>query len=273
MSNILNDLHTVGINPFAVTLVAESLLKGPLAAHSAKEPLGFFFPVKREDCAGFTGVSFTLQAVQAPSAETQLTPAPVQSQPAAPTTPANRWRAAGEPDPHGTRYDCERAALAMGHLTDDALANGAFMNYDVRPSPQEIIAGTAHSPIAWMTAVKDRIRWLSRSLEKASAAPQPAPLTAAARDVLAERRRQVEAEGWTPEHDDDHGDGSLALAAACYADKDRPDGMCPGRWPWHASDWKPKDRRADLVRAGALILAEIERLDRASAAPKEGGAA
>jgi hypothetical protein len=26
--------------------------------------------------------------------------------------------------------------------------------------------------------------------------------------------------------------------------------------------WKPKDRRRDLVRAAALIIAEIERLDR-----------
>src|SRR5690606_333611 len=38
----------------------------------------------------------------------------------------------------------------------------------------------------------------------------------AARDVLAERRRQIEAEGWTPGHDDKHAEG-LACAAACYA--------------------------------------------------------
>jgi hypothetical protein len=28
--------------------------------------------------------------------------------------------------------------------------------------------------------------------------------------------------------------------------------------------WKPTNRRRDLVKAGALILAEIERLDRAA---------
>lgn len=83
-------------------------------------------------------------------------------------------------------------------------------------------------------------------------------------DVAAERRRQIEAEGWTPEHDDAHSDGSLGIAASCYADQERPpNGMCPGRWPWAARWWKPKDRRSDLVRAAALILAEIERLDRA----------
>lgn len=78
------------------------------------------------------------------------------------STPAAAWRLEGKPDPHGVIYDCERAKLCMGGLTDDELANGAFMNYDVRPSLQAIIEGKAFSPIAWMTAVKDRIRWLSR---------------------------------------------------------------------------------------------------------------
>lgn len=82
-------------------------------------------------------------------------------------------------------------------------------------------------------------------------------------DVAAERRRQIEAEGWTPEHDDEHGRGEMALAASCYAGPRPPEGMCPGHWPWKAEWWKPKDRRSDLVRAAALLLAEIERLDRA----------
>jgi len=54
----------------------------------------------------------------------------------------------------------------MGNLTDDELANGAFLNYDRRPDIQDVINRKAHSPIAWMTSVKDRIRWLSRSLER-----------------------------------------------------------------------------------------------------------
>ena len=83
------------------------------------------------------------------------------------STPAAAWRQAGEPDPHAGHYDCERAKLAMGHLTDDELANGAFMNYDQPLNVQGILAGTHASPIAWMTAVKDRIRWLSRELNRA----------------------------------------------------------------------------------------------------------
>lgn len=47
--------------------------------------------------------------------------------------------------------------------------------------------------------------------------------------------------------------------------KDGPPGtVVPRGWPWGSSWWKPKDPRRDLVRAGALILAEIERIDRAS---------
>lgn len=83
-------------------------------------------------------------------------------------TPSSTWAASGEPDPHSDRYNCERAELALGDLTDDELANGAFMNYD-RPLDIDAILSKRHgyhSPIAWMTAVKDRIRWLSRRLEE-----------------------------------------------------------------------------------------------------------
>lgn len=63
MSNIMNDLHAVGLNPFGVQLVAESLLKSPLAQLTTKRPQGFFFPIKRSDCPGWIGARFTLEAV------------------------------------------------------------------------------------------------------------------------------------------------------------------------------------------------------------------
>lgn len=88
-------------------------------------------------------------------------------------------------------------------------------------------------------------------------------------DVAAERRRQVAVEGWAPEHDDDHNDFELSRAAVCYAlapwrKTETPDlAARPGVWwPWASKWWKPSDDRRDLVKAGALILAEIERLDR-----------
>ena len=98
-------------------------------------------------------------------------------------------------------------------------------------------------------------------------------------DVLNERTRQVTGEGRTTDHDDSYRWGELARAAACYAaaagadDDVRPriedKTSCPtDLWPWSMSWWKPTSRRRDLVIAGALILAEIERLDRATP-PKE----
>lgn len=72
MSNIMNDLHTVGINPFAVVLVAESLLKSPVAEISVSKPLTFFFPITRSDCAGWVGVEITLKAVKAEAPEVPL---------------------------------------------------------------------------------------------------------------------------------------------------------------------------------------------------------
>lgn len=92
-------------------------------------------------------------------------------------------------------------------------------------------------------------------------------MTKAAEDVLAERRRQIEREGWTPEHDDEHVSGEMALAASCYAVVGLTDASpteVPAWWPrqWDSSWWRPRDNRRNLVRAAALLLAEIERLDR-----------
>lgn len=97
-------------------------------------------------------------------------------------------------------------------------------------------------------------------------------LSTAAQDVLAERNRQITAEGWTPAHDDEHTFGSLASAAGCYAmyTLAYPAGDPHPNWPWDRAWWKPsQDNRRNLVKAGALILAEVERLDRAAAAGQE----
>lgn len=88
--------------------------------------------------------------------------------------------------------------------------------------------------------------------------------------IAEERRRQQIHEGWTHEHDDAHTCGEMARAAACYAlvggsqYMDSWRGAPPNLWPqnWSEKWWKMKDRRSNLVRAGALIAAEIDRLDR-----------
>lgn len=90
-------------------------------------------------------------------------------------------------------------------------------------------------------------------------------------DIATERRRQVEAEGYDLAHDDEHTLGQLAGAAALYAEGAHSQAIIgtPGaalyglRWPWKGEpNWKGP--RENLVRAGALIIAEIERIDRKS---------
>ncbi|MBL9254672.1 ead/Ea22-like family protein [Escherichia coli] len=84
-------------------------------------------------------------------------------------------------------------------------------------------------------------------------------------DVVAERQRQQSVEGWTPEHDNAYQNSELADAAACYAIHAHNQGFStPAHWPWSPDWWKQSGARRDLVKAGALILAEIERIDRAA---------
>ncbi|MFO2205833.1 hypothetical protein QOU41_17800 [Pseudomonas aeruginosa] len=117
---------------------------------------------------------------------------------------------------------------------------------------------------------------IGTTLYAAPVAPAQHSVPQAWLDVQAERRRQITAEGWTPEHDDEHSHGQMARAAACYAlaGSSAPnDGtaalLVSLAWPWDEQWWKPTTTRRDLVKACALGLAEIERLDRA-APGKEG---
>lgn len=82
--------------------------------------------------------------------------------------------------------------------------------------------------------------------------------------IANERNRQVQQERWSPEHDAEHGYFELSMAAVCYAlhaaGESEPDSP-PSRWPWGSEWWKPsEDPIRDLVKAGALIAAEIDRL-------------
>jgi hypothetical protein len=138
--------------------------------------------------------------------------------------------------------------------------------------------------------------------------------------IAKERQRQIDEEGWSPEHDDEHVNGELAQAAVAYAaaatnvmsmlrwcSVDGPKhaelleenrratlleslaesqadpleshyGRRPDEgyktpllqdWPWDERWWKPSnDPIRDLVKAGALIAAEIDRLQRSEATKK-----
>ncbi|EDZ4325280.1 hypothetical protein FVC29_03290 [Salmonella enterica] len=90
------------------------------------------------------------------------------------------------------------------------------------------------------------------------------PLTDALRDVIAERQRQISVKGWTPEHDDTYTCGELAAAAISYIEPMEAESYWPA--DWHDDSFRPSDERRNLVKATALLLAELERLDRISAA-------
>jgi len=101
-------------------------------------------------------------------------------------------------------------------------------------------------------------------------------------EIRRERFRQQLDKGFSLDHDDKHANGELTRAALNYGaaasicmtlgaksfDRDqRPPLDFMGSaffWPWDASWWKPTSVRSDLVKAAALIVAEIERLDRAT---------
>lgn len=96
-------------------------------------------------------------------------------------------------------------------------------------------------------------------------------LSRAEQDVIGERRRQVDIEGWTAETDDKHTVGQMAVAGAAYAIQSadlmttRPRAIqAVMLWPWAKTWWKPKTSRENLVRAAALLIADIERIDRAN---------
>ena len=107
--------------------------------------------------------------------------------------------------------------------------------------------------------------------------------------IADERQRQIEKEGWTPEHDDEHTDGSLAMAAVCYASPEQIFKQDASKyadksvifrdpWPWDGWDKRKefargnspidpskltyKQRVSLLEKAGGLIAAEIDRLNR-----------
>ncbi len=83
--------------------------------------------------------------------------------------------------------------------------------------------------------------------------------------IAEERERQIKEEGWTPEHDAKYNYHELARAAACYATpgylRVKINGQ-PCGWPFSKDWWKPspQDRKRELVKAGALIAAELDRL-------------
>ena len=82
--------------------------------------------------------------------------------------------------------------------------------------------------------------------------------------IREERRRQIEVEGYDTIHDCHHTPQVLCRAAVGYALHEDQSKLvsdaAANLWPWTRDFWKPKDQLRNLVRAGALIAAAIDRL-------------
>lgn len=89
-----------------------------------------------------------------------------------------------------------------------------------------------------------------------------APLSAAITSIITERRRQQTVKGFTPQLDDTYTECELAAAAISYIEPMEAESYWPAGWL--DDSFKPSDYRSNLVKAGALIAAEIERIDRAA---------
>lgn len=142
--------------------------------------------------------------------------------------------------------------VGVAELLLEAIPSARFWNHFYKPVQDDV--------------APDAATVYSHLLTLAGAAVPSSPFAL----IAAERARHVTEEGCTDEQDDFYSNGELANAAACYAmtsdhRNDMPDAPL---WPWLPEYWKPTpgDRVRELVKAGALIVAEIERLQRAGAA-------
>ncbi|WP_256662245.1 hypothetical protein [Klebsiella michiganensis] len=93
---------------------------------------------------------------------------------------------------------------------------------------------------------------------------QPVRESSAIADVIAERQRQQSVKGFSAEQDDTYVGFQLSAAAICYIEPMEAENYWPA--DWYDDSFKPTDTRRNLIKAAALIIAEIERIDRKSGA-------
>jgi len=163
-----------------------------------------------------------------------------------------------EDEPRGEYPKCVNRACQMFGV------DGCSEGYDIRG---ECECSTDRSERPTRTRPAGEPRWPKQP-------PQPAMdwQDTGVALIAAERKRQIEEEGWTHAGDNDHDDNDLAKAGACYAagqsfvhfamddDSFKHDSI---EWPWGLEWYKPEGGRVrELTKAGALIAAEIDRLNR-----------
>lgn len=168
--------------------------------------------------------------------------------------------------PDRERMVADEGSRLADRGSDERLAAGSVRGRDGRCAPGrgELPAGTVDAVASGCGARRGDTDADGRGLRRDSADVVPTAAIPSGSDLIAaERQRQLDSEGWSPEHDDEHDQGELAAAAAVYAMPDLYDEW----WPWDESWYRPGTPIRELTKAGALIAAEIDRRLRAGEQP------
>lgn len=167
-------------------------------------------------------------------------------------------------------FSCPKCGFQLSKVTINAALEKVGLTEENRQTEQCPNDGEWMNPLTYREAFEDYAeQW--KKLFALGIGP-----------IFHERNRQIEGEGWTQDHDDQHELGELSLAAVAYASpfpvKVKGPIIRPGHifseptwadpWPWDEEfDKREKhDRIKRLTIAGALICAEIARLERKNAA-------
>lgn len=145
----------------------------------------------------------------------------------------------------------------------------AFSDWNTKVSEQSEQADMIKRLDRASEAFAELLPWEDDPNDETPDEPPARPAQRVAGELVAERMRQITGENYKRAHDDGYQPHELPAAAAAYAfaaaTRERYLSLDPVKmWPWNPVSFKPTDPRRDLVKAGALIIAEIERIDRAA---------
>lgn len=184
-----------------------------------------------------------------------------------------RWYAV-----HGAEWDWDddapRAYICLAASPQEAAAKATAEQPDLADADGAALKVAEITTVcftSWYREPDRSITWDSYIGFDQASSDRPADgdwhMHRAALDILTERRRQVQEEGWNSIHDDGHDEDELALAAAYYAlPQELREELAAAHipvWPWDECWRKPKGRIPDILRAAALLMAELARLYRA----------
>lgn len=161
-----------------------------------------------------------------------------------------------------TDDDTLRVDAKVGELSNE-IVDKMFCDNDEENQLQDLIASAMV-----LGELYERKKWQE-------AGKSPNAVSKAIKDVVSERNRQKNEEFYSDAQDDSYVNNELTRASASYVNHvvgrswihlSKPSvyqsEIVPDLWPWSEQSWKPKSPRQDIVRATALLISEIERLDR-----------